>query len=220
MALRSTYDTGVFGSGLYGEPETTQFSATVALGVSVTASANVIKGGSATASTAFTTNTPSSDIIKDASATASSLTVVTAAALSYVESEGFRSGYGLGLYGDNVYGENYSIEAGTATANIAVSATASSTVIRQVSGSAAVAVTTAAHAVFDVVGRASPTISISPDIAYNRVRLMSASDDIGFTPDVNARYKWLDADDPTTIWTDASEPSTTWADADYLERAA
>lgn len=220
MAIRSTYNTGTFGAGLYGEPQTTQFSASVSLGVSATASANIIKGGSATANAAFSTNTPSSDIIKDASATASSLTVVTAAALSYVESEGFRAGFGLGLYGDNVYGENYSVEAGTATANITFTPSVGYEVVRQVSASPALTFTSSAHAVFDVVGRASPTISITPEIAYNRVRLMSASDDIGFTPDVNARYKWLDADEPTTTWTDASEPSTTWSDADYLERAA
>jgi len=220
MAIRSTYNTGTFGAGLYGEPQTTQFSASVSLGVSVTAGANVVKGGSATANAAFSTNTPSSDIIKDVSATASVLTVVTSAAVSYVESEGFRAGFGLGLYGDNVYGKNYSIEEGTATANISVSATSSSTIIRQVSASPALTFTSSAHAVFDVVGRASPTISISPDISYNRVRLMSASDDISLTLDASARYKWLDADEPTTTWTDASEPLTTWSDADYLERAA
>ena len=220
MALRSTYDTGEYGSGLFGQPETTQFSATVSLSVSTSASGKIVKNGSASATASISTSSPSGVIVKDASATASSLTVVTAAALSYVESEGFRAGYGLGLYGDNVYGENYSIEAGSATASITVTPSVSYQIVRQVSADADIVTTSSAHAVFDVVGRASPSISFTPEISYNRVRLMSASDDIDFTPDVSARYKWLDADDPTTIWTDASDPATTWADADYLERAA
>ena len=220
MALRSTYNTGVFGSGLYGEPETTQFAGSTSFSVSASAAAVTIVEASSTANITTTASQPSGVIVKDASATASSLSVVTVAALSYVESEGFRAGYGLGLYGDNVYGENYSIEAGAATANISVTPTVSYEVVRQVSASPAITTTFTSNGVIDVVGRSTATISISPDIAYNRVRLMSASDSMDFTPDVNARYKWLDADDPTTIWTDATDPTNTWTEADYLERAA
>jgi len=70
------------------------------------------------------------------------------------------------------------------------------------------------------VGRASATISISPNIAYNRVRLFSGTSAIAISTSVSARYKWLDADDPSTTWTAAPNPSNTWVEADYLERAA
>jgi hypothetical protein len=220
MALRSTYNTGVFGSGLYGEPETTQFSATVALGVSVTASAVTIVEASSTANITTTASQPSGVIIKDAAATVSLGGIVNVSAVTYEVVPGFRPGYGQNTYGSYMYGKNISIEEGSATASISVTPTVSYQVVRQVSASPAITTTFTSNGVIDVVGRASPTISISPDIAYNRVRLMSASDSYDITTDVFARYKWLDADDPTTIWTDASEPSTTWTDADYLERAA
>ena len=55
MALRSTYDTGEYGSGLYGEPETTQFAAAVSFGVSVSASAVTVVSASATAAISSST---------------------------------------------------------------------------------------------------------------------------------------------------------------------
>ena len=220
MALRSTYDTGVFGSGLYGEPETTQFSATVSLGVSVSASAVTVVGASSTASVTTATSQPTGVIIKDAAAAISLAGIVNVSAVTYDVVAGYRAGYGLNTYGSYLYGKNISIEQGSATVAISVTPTVNYQVVRQVSAAPAITTTFTSIGFIDVVGQASPTISISPNISYNRVRLMSAADSIGFTPDVNARYKWLDADDPTTIWTDASDPSTTWTDADYLERAA
>lgn len=220
MGLRSTYDTGVFGSGLYGEPETTQFSATVALSVSATASADTVKQVSSTASITTTASQPSGVIIKDAAAAVSLAGIVTVSAVKYEVVAGFRAGYGLNTYGSYMYGKNISIEEASATASITVTPTISYQAVRQVSASPAITTTFASNGVIDVVGRATATVSISPDIAYNRVRLMSAADSIGFTPIVNARYKWLDADDPTTTWTDVSDPTTTWTEADYLERAA
>ena len=220
MALRSTYNTGVFGSGLYGEPETTQFSATVALSVSVTASAVTVVEASSTANISTTVSQPSGIIVKDATATVSLQGIMSISAVTYDVVEGFRPGYGKNTYGSYLYGKNISIEQGSSSTTVSVSPTVSYQVVRQVSASPEITTTFTSNGVIDVVGRATASVSISPDIAYNRVRLMSASDSYDITTDVFARYKWLDADDPTTIWTDASEPSTTWTDADYLERAA
>jgi len=209
MALRSTYDTGEYGSGLYGEPETTQFSATVALSVSSSASAVTIVDASASAAIAASSSA-SGGLIKDVSATVNILGVVTAAAVEYDSVAGFRDGYGINTYGTFMYGQNESIEEVTATANITITPSLTIEVTRNVSGSAALTYTTSAHAVYSIVGAASPTVSISPDISYNRVRLFSASDDILGDTTVSARYKWLPATDPTTTWTTAH----------YLERAA
>ncbi len=50
--------------------------------------------------------------------------------------------------------------------------------------------------------------------------MFSGTSAIAITTSVSARYKWLDADDPSTTWTAAPNPSNTWVEADYLERAA
>lgn len=220
MALRSTYNTGLYNSGLFGVQETTQGASSANLSVSASASAVKIVDASSVASTSFTAANPSGVIVKDASAAVNLGGIVNVSAVKYDVIEGFRAGYGLNTYGSYLYGKNISIELGSASTTIGATAAVGYQVVRQVAASPAIEFTTTAHAVFDVVGRASPTVSISPDISYNRVRLFSASDAISFTPDVSARYKWLDADDPTTIWTDAPDPTDTWTDADYLERAA
>jgi len=220
MALRSTYNTGVFGSGLYGEPETTQFAGSTSFSVSASAAAVTIVEASSTANITTTVSQPSGVIIKDATATVSLQGIMSVSAVTYDVIEGFRSGYGKNTYGSYLYGKNISIEQGSSSTAITVTPSVSYEVLRQVSASPAITTTFTSNGVIDVVGRSTATISISPDIAYNRVRLMSASDSMDFTPDVNARYKWLDADDPTTIWTDAADPTNTWTEADYLERAA
>lgn len=220
MALRSTYNTGVFGSGLYGEPETTQFAGSTSFSVSASAAAVTVVDASSTANITTTVSQPSGIVVKDATATVSLQGIMSISAVTYDVIEGFRSGYGKNTYGSYLYGKNISIEQGSSSTTVSVTPSVSYQVVRQVSASPAITTTFTSNGVIDVVGRATATVSISPDIAYNRVRLMSASDSYDITTDVFARYKWLDADDPTTIWTDASEPSTTWADADYLERAA
>lgn len=93
-------------------------------------------------------------------------------------------------------------------------------ITRNVSSSTAIDFAFTSNGVIDVVASSTAAISISSDLEYIRIRTFAVSDNIAFTPVVNARYKWEDAPDPTTIWTDASDPSTTWTEADYLERAA
>ena len=210
MALRSTYSSGVFNSGLYGEPETTQGAVSASLGVSAAASAVTVVVAASSASVGVSASSPTAVRVADAAASPSLGGIATVSAVKYEVVPGFRSGYGVSTYGTYVYGENYSIEEASASASVSVAATTSAQVTRNVSASPAVVVTTASNAVIDVVGAATASISISPQIVYNRVRLMAASDEFGFTPDVSARYKWINS----------PEPATSWAVADYLERAA
>ena len=220
MALRSTYNSGVFNSGLYGEPETTQGAVSASIGVSASASAVTIVEASSSASIAFVASQPTGVRIIDASASISLGGIANVSAITYEVIPGFRPGYGLNTYGSYIYGENRSTEDASATASIAFSVSVAGGITRNVSSSTAIAFTTTARGVYDVVGSSTAAISISSDIGYIRIRNVAVSDNIAFTPVVNARYKWEDAPDPTTIWTDASDPSTTWTEADYLERAA
>jgi hypothetical protein len=210
MALRSTYSSGVFNSGLYGEPETTQAAASAAIGVSAAASAVTVVSASASASLSVSSSQPAAIRVADAAADISLGGIASVSAVKYEVIPGFRPGYGLNTFGSYLYGKNISIEEGSASAVISVGATASAQVTRNVSASPAIVISTASNAVIDVVGAATPTVSISTDIVYNRIRLMAASDEFGITASVSARYKWLEAADPTTSWTEA----------DYLERAA
>ena len=210
MALRSTYSSGVYTSGLYGEPETTQAAALATVGVSAVSSAVTVVVASASVSVGVVASSPTAVRVADAAASASLGGIASVSAVTYEVVPGFRSGYGVNTYGSYVYGENYSVEEGSAAVSVAVSATATAQVTRNVSASPAVIVSTVSNAVIDVVGAASPTVSISPEIVYNRVRLMEAADNIGATPSVSARYKWINS----------PEPATSWAAADYLERAA
>ena len=186
---------------------------------SVTSSADRIIGGAASTTTSSAT-TSAGIIVKDGAASVTTAGVVVSIAETYAETDGYRDGYGLRTYGTFVYGENYSIEEASAT--ITASATAVSAGQRIAIGSAAItpSSTFVSNGVIDVVGRANVALSSSVDISYNRVRLMSATDTASLTVNVLSRYKWLDADDPTTIWTDATDPTNTWTEADYLERAA
>jgi len=210
MALRSTYSSGVFNSGLYGEPETTQAAASASIGVSAAASAVTVVSASASAAIAVSSSQPTAIRVADAAADISLGGIASVSAIKYEVIPGFRPGYGLNTFGSYLYGKNISIEEGAAATAIGVSATASAQVTRNVSASPAIAITTTSNAVIDVVGAATPTVSISTDIVYNRIRLMAASDRFGIVQNVSARYKWLEA----------AEPTTSWTEADYLERAA
>lgn len=209
MALRSTYNTGVHGSGFYGIQETTQGAASASWSVSASASSVTVVRAAATAAISSSA-TASGEIIKDGAVTANLQGIVNVSAVTYEVVAGFRAGYGLNTYGSYIYGENYSVEEGSATASVSVTPTVSYQVVRQVSATPAITVTPSAQGFMSIVGAATPTVSITPNIEYNRIRLFSASDDILGDTVVSARYKWLPATDPTTTWTTS----------DYLERAA
>ena len=133
MALRSTYNSGVFNSGLYGEPETTQGAVSASIGVSASASAVTIVDASASASIAFVASQPAGVRIVDASASISLGGIASVSAITYEVIPGFRPGYGLNTYGSYIYGENRSTEDASATASIAFAASVSGGVTRNAS---------------------------------------------------------------------------------------
>lgn len=194
-------------------------AAAVAPSVSVAANANRIIGVSASDSSASSA-TAAGEIIKDGAVSASLQNVVVSVAETYAETDGYRSGYGLRTYGTNIYGENHSVEEASASISCTSSVTVSCQRVRENALDVDATSTFTSNGVIDVVGRANVSLSSAVNISYNRVRLFSATDTPSLTVNVNARYKWLDADDPTTIWTDAADPTNTWTEADYLERAA
>jgi hypothetical protein len=210
MALRSTYNTGVYDSGLFGVQETTQGAASASVSVSASVGVVTVVGASASADATFTSSSPSGVIIKDATASTGLNGIISAVAVKYEVVEGFRAGYGLNTYGTFMYGQNRSVEEASATANVSFTPSVAVQVTRNTSSTSDIVFSATAHAVYDIVGSANPTVSISTEISYNRVRLFSGETDILGDTVVSARYKWLDAPDPVTTWTTA----------DYLERAA
>ena len=211
MGLRSTYDTGEYGSGLYGQPETTQFAAATVLNITASCSADTDKNVSAATSISVTSSVCGIRIADGANAASTGFSII--ASVSAVTSDsvsGFRDGYGRNTYGTFMYGQNESIEESSVNTAFGISATVNSQVTRNVSASTGIAITASVGAVYDIVGSVNASISISPNISYNRVRLFSAAADVAGQITVTARYKWLPE----------SEPSTTWTPADFLERAA
>ena len=99
MALRSTYDTGEYGSGLYGEPETTQGAVAVSFGVSASASAVTVVNASASASISVVTNSPDAQRLGQSLIQINILSITTSVAVEYDSVAGFRDGYGLNTYG-------------------------------------------------------------------------------------------------------------------------
>ncbi len=199
---------------------TTQSGASnVACTLSVTANSDKIISG---ASAATCTSAKNSSGIKVRTAAANMVCqgVVVTVAVEYPEVPGFRPGYGKNTYGSYIYGINHSIEEGAAAINLACNVTSVGIRIADAASNITLTSTMTGNGVIDVVGQANIALSSSVNISYNRVRLMAASLNAASTITTVARYKWLDATDPTTVWTDATEASTTWTDADYLERAA
>jgi hypothetical protein len=219
MALRSTYNTGLYGAGLYGQPETTQGAANISCSSSVVANADVIIDA-ATTVTCSSNVTVSAGRIRTSAVNIVCQGVVVAVAVEYPEVPGFRPGYGKNTYGSYIYGINHSVEEGAAAISLACSVTSAGTLIADASSNVTLTSTMTANGVIDVVGQANIALSSSVNIEYNRVRLMAADINAAASIAINSRYKWLDAPDPTTTWTDVSDPSTSWTEADYLERAA
>ncbi len=210
MALRSTYSSGLYNSGLYGVPETTQGSATATLTSSVSSGADTIVGASA--STSSTSASSASGLRVAIASTTSSLgTVTTSAALSYNEVEGFRPGYGLGTYGSFVYGRNHSIEEGSATISASFAPVVDYQVTRNVSATVTASSSSSAAGYLSVVASAQSTLSLDSEIDYIRIRNVSGSAATETEVSPTSRYKWIDIAEPTT---------PTWVAADYREGAA
>lgn len=123
----------------------------------------------------------------------------------------FRSGYGDFTYGNLLYGIDAALVLGDPAVSIACTATASGQLIKDaaVSDTSTLSPTVAAYT--SLAGQVSDTITSSVDLYWNRVMSFDAATSMSSdSTEVSARYKWLDAEDPTTTWTTS----------DYLERAA
>tara|TARA_R110000803_G_scaffold137369_1_gene204328 strand:- start:455 stop:886 length:432 start_codon:yes stop_codon:yes gene_type:complete len=140
-----------------------------------------------------------------------------------------RTGYGTGLFSAAKYGLPQVYEGAvsavitcgtTASAqrikigavSDAISSTTSVTGVRIQNGAVSDTITSSVSAAgyTTIVGAVSDTITSDVDLYWNRVRPFKVEDNVRVGVSVNARYKWLDA----------SEPTTSWTPADYLERAA
>jgi hypothetical protein len=140
-----------------------------------------------------------------------------------------RTGYGTGTFTAGKFGLPQVYEgavsdtiSSSATASAerikigAVSATTTTTAsvigVRIQSGAVldAITLSTFAAGYTTIAGSVADTITCDVDLYWNRVRPFKVEDIVRVGLSVNARYKWLDA----------SEPSTSWTPADYLERAA
>jgi len=194
-------------------------AANVTCAASTSAGSNVITDAAAALTCTSSTSTTAIKVIT-AAADIVCQGVVVAVAVEYPEEEGFRPGYGLNTYGTYIYGVNHSVEEGAASINLTCSVSNSAVKVVSAASNVSLASTVTGNGVIDVVGRADVALSSVVNISYNRVRTMSATDNLSLIVNVLSRYKWLDADEPTTAWTEAPNPSNTWTEADYLERAA
>ena len=122
----------------------------------------------------------------------------------------FRTGYGVGLFSADQYGIDSKLVVGASVASISSTATAVAQKVVSVSAAATITTTASVVGYTALAGASVATLTSSTALYWNRVRPFEASDNVRVGTEVNSRYKWLNA----------SEPTTTWAVADYLERAA
>jgi hypothetical protein len=123
----------------------------------------------------------------------------------------FRDGYGKLAFGALLYGIDAAQVDGASVAVCASTVSVSGQIIKDAAASASCASTVTAAGGYDAKGSASISATSSVALYWNRLRPFEAQ--VATTAEstrVSARYKWLDATDPTTAWTKA----------DYLERAA
>ena len=123
----------------------------------------------------------------------------------------FRSGYGDFTYGNLLYGIDAADVTGAASVSLTSTATSFANTVKDASASVSISSSTYSNGGYDAKGSTTANLTSSTALYWNRIRPFAASDtSTSDTTRVTARYKWLDASDPTTTWTTA----------DYLERAA
>ena len=200
MAYRASYGADLYGTELYGVTGAIDAAATVTPTLSVACSAVTIINASATIATSLT-SAVTDDIVKDGSATITLQTATVSVAEEYIETEGYRPGYGLRTYGSSIYGQNNSTEESTAT--IAIAATMTATAARTLNVSAAIScnLSISVTSVFDVVGAASLSLGLNISAAPQRVLLGSSTSAIALTIAASAREKWEPVSPTSEIWT-------------------
>tara|TARA_R110000737_G_scaffold340867_1_gene364110 strand:+ start:1079 stop:1510 length:432 start_codon:yes stop_codon:yes gene_type:complete len=140
-----------------------------------------------------------------------------------------RTGYGTGEYSAGLYSRPQVFEGavsavvtcgtssiaqrihiGSVTDSIAISTAVIGVRVQSGAASDSITTTTSVAGYTTIVGAVAATITCDVDLYWNRVKSFAVSDIVQSSTSVGARYKWIDASEPTTVW----------AEADYLERAA
>lgn len=207
VTYRPAYGKATYGTAAYGNEgsETTRLTATC--------SAQIVVDGPSTASA--TASTAASGIrVAEGQASATLQNVTLSIAEVYAETDGYRPGYGLRTYGSNIYGENASVELGTAAGTAALSGTCSFELVREASAVGSSSLSGTSNAVFSVRGRVSLSVSLSVSVAYQRVIGGSATSALALSTAASGREKWEPSDATAEIWTDVSEVTDTWTPVD------
>ena len=120
-----------------------------------------------------------------------------------------RTGYGTGTYSAGLYSRPQVFE-GAASTTITCGTSSSAQRIHIGSASSSISASASVAGIRIQSGAASAVITSSASaIGYTTI-VGAVSDTVQVSTSVGARYKWIDA----------QEPTTTWTPADYLERAA
>ena len=117
MPYRASYDSGTFGTGVFGVTGAIDGSIAISCAASVSASANRIVNASAALSCSCSVSS-GADIVSDALIQISVASGMIATAEKFSDAAGYRSGYGLRTYGTSIYGQNESIETGSASISV------------------------------------------------------------------------------------------------------
>lgn len=200
MAYRASYGADLYGTELYGVTGAIDAAATVTPTLSVACSAVTIINASATIATSLT-SAVTDDIVKDGSATITLQTATVSVAEEYIETEGYRPGYGLRTYGSSIYGQNNSTEESTATIATVASMSVSAARTRNVSAAISCNLSISVTSVFDVVGAANLSLALNILAASERVLLGSSTSAIALTIAASAREKWEPVSPTPEIWT-------------------
>ena len=123
----------------------------------------------------------------------------------------FRDGYGKLGYGQLLYGVDANLVEGASVATCSSTASAIGQLIFDAAASTGCSSSVTASGGYDATGKAEIAATSSVALYWNRLRPFAAQvNATSNSTEVSARYKWLNA----------AEPSTSWTPSDYLERAA
>ena len=204
VVFRPSYGKETYGTSTYG----VQGNETCNL--SVTCSAQVIRDGAAAIASTLSVNAVNYVIVKDASAAIALQGATVSVAEEYVETEGYRPGYGLRTYGTSIYGQNDSVEQGTATIAIAASMTVNGGLTRNVAAAITPSLSTTANAVFSVTASAALTSSLSISTSATRVLLGSSTSTIALSLVASGIEKWEPIAGTPETWTPVAASNETW----------
>jgi len=210
MAYRASYGADTYGTALYGVTGAIDAAATVTPALSAACSAQIVREASSTIAASATVSSFTGQILIDGAATITLQSATVSVGEEYVEADGYRPGYGLRTYGTSIYGQNDSVEQGTATIAASLSVATAYVRERNVSVAIAASLSTTATGVFDVVGAANLAITSSITASANRVHLASSTSTIALSLAASGIEKWEPIAGTPETWTPVSATSETW----------